>query len=266
VALKALRNGKITEAITLLQRSPEAIRRVPFDLACRLLMTIAKNPKLGVNAEQLKVFTGKISPLALEAVVTEATTAKDLATCRQLHMLAGLLSIPKTPQTFETLAKAYAVDTNALRVLVEEASTPLARPFAEAVLESCARLEQANLAAEVFEKVSANDASYLRGMVENMTGTTGGSSLENICLEGVERSNCNSDAIYDAKHSKDIPAREVAMRANDIRSCGKNGDLRGAIKVFDRLGSQANNALILNSMLDACVECKDMEKAIEYFK
>merc|ERR1719253_937536 len=126
----------MTEAITVLQRSPDAIRRVPFDLACSLLMTIAKTPKRGINAEQFKVFTGKISPLALEAVVTEATTAKDLATCRQLHMLAGLLSIPKTPQTFETLAKAYAVDTNALRVLVEEASTPLARPFAEAVLES----------------------------------------------------------------------------------------------------------------------------------
>jgi len=55
------------------------------------------------------------------------------------------------------------------------------------------------------------------------------------------------------------------MRANDIRSCGKNGDLKGACKVFDRLGSQSNNTLILNSMLDACIECKELEKAIEYF-
>merc|ERR1719401_333545 len=55
------------------------------------------------------------------------------------------------------------------------------------------------------------------------------------------------------------------MRANDIRSCGKNKDLRGATKVFDRLGGQANSALIFNSMLDACVECKDFEKAVDYF-
>jgi len=266
VALKALRQGKIADAIALLQRSPDAIRRVPFDLACRLLMTIAKTPKLGFNTEHLKAFTGKISPLALEAVVTEAMTAKELTTCRQLHMLAGLLSIPKTPSTFETLAKAYAADSNALRVLVEEASTPLPRPFAETALESCTHLKETNLAAEIFEKVSGSDGPYLRGMVEKMTGTTVSSSLENICAEGVEKTNCTSDAIYDAKHSKDVPTREVAMRANDIRSCGKNGDLRGAIKVYERLGSQANNALILNSVLDACVECKDMEKAIEYFK
>merc|ERR1719201_351502 len=56
------------------------------------------------------------------------------------------------------------------------------------------------------------------------------------------------------------------MRANDIRSCGKNGDLQGAIKVFERLGEQAESTLIFNSMLDACVECKDLTKAVEYFE
>jgi len=56
------------------------------------------------------------------------------------------------------------------------------------------------------------------------------------------------------------------MRANDIRSCGKNGDLKGAMKVFDRLGNHANNPTILNSILDACIECKDIAKAIDYFK
>jgi len=69
------------------------------------------------------------------------------------------------------------------------------------------------------------------------------------------------------KQQKEVSSttKEIAMRANDIRSCGKNGDLKGAVKVFERLGSQAHSTLILNSLLDACVECKDMAKAVEYF-
>jgi len=73
----------------------------------------------------------------------------------------------------------------------------------------------------------------------------------------------NSD---DAKPMAAITGpKAVAMRANDIRSCGKNGDLRGAMKVFDRLGTQSENTALLNSMLDACVECQDMKTAQNYF-
>merc|ERR1719359_241126 len=61
------------------------------------------------------------------------------------------------------------------------------------------------------------------------------------------------------------PSKRLSMRANDIRSCGRNGNLNGAVKVFDRLGDQADSTLVLNSMLDACVECHDLEKAAYYF-
>jgi len=56
------------------------------------------------------------------------------------------------------------------------------------------------------------------------------------------------------------------MRANDIRSCGRNGNLNGAVKVFDKLGRQAECTLVLNSMLDACVECHAIDKAVAYYE
>lgn len=37
------------------------------------------------------------------------------------------------------------------------------------------------------------------------------------------------------------------------------------MKVFERLADQADHTLIINSMLDACIECRDMEKAFGYF-
>jgi pentatricopeptide repeat protein len=208
--------------------------------------------------EQLKVLTGKISPQALEAAVQEALKDKDTTACRQLHILSGLLSLQKSQQTFECLAKVYASDATSLRVLVEEAGAPLFRSFAEVALEQSTRRQDAKLTALIFEKVSSADVAYLRDYVRSVAATDGTnvSSLENICSELVETDTRNRDSIN---------SKEIAMRANDIRSCGKNGDLKGAIKVFDRLGSHSCNTLILNSLLDACVECKDMEKAVEYF-
>merc|ERR1719440_907061 len=162
LALKAMRQGRMADAIALIQRSPEAIRRVPFDLACRLLITVAKTPKLSGMGADLKVFTGKISPQALDAAVLESWKGHDIAACCQLHILSGLLSINKSQQTFETLAQVYASDATALRVLVEEAGAPLWRSFAELALEQCARMKDHRLAADIVEKASGSDVAYLR--------------------------------------------------------------------------------------------------------
>jgi pentatricopeptide repeat protein len=267
-ALKAMRQGKTAEAIKLVHRSPECIRRVPFDVACRFLISVAKTPKLSCMTDELKVFTGKISSQALEAAIIHIMKAKDVAACRQLHTLSGVLSIAKSPQAFEALARAYMSDAIALRVLVEEAGTPLASEFAAVALESCAHLKESGLAAEILEKTSTSDVDHLRGVVKQATAAAAEGRCDEIAPDpGVEGS-APFDTFTDAKPQRVASAfntNEIAMRANDIRSCGKNGDLKGAIKVFERLGSQANNTLILNSLLDACVECKDMPKAVEYF-
>jgi pentatricopeptide repeat protein len=266
LALKAMRQGNMTEAIMLIQRTPECIRRVPFDLACRLLVTIAQTPKLSSMGDGLKVLTGKLSSQALDAAILEMLKSKDVAACRQLHMLTGLLSIPKSQQAFEALARAYASDANALRVLVEEASAPLALPFAAAALEATACVNDPRLAEEIVEKVSGLDAAQLRDMYEKVCAAVNEGTYNESENYGNFEGNNAADAILEGKKDGGITSKEVGMRANDIRSCGKNGDLRGAIKVFDRLGAQAYNTLILNSMLDACIECKELEKAIEYFR
>lgn len=270
LALKLLRTGKMAEAIKLVHRSPECIRRVPFDLALRFLTVVAKTPKLNCMTAELRIFQGKISSQALDAAILDAMKGNEVEACRQLHKLSGLLAISKSQQAFEALAKAYTSDAAALHVLVEEANTPLARPFAEAALEASIRLSESNLTQHIFDKVSSADTEYLRNVVERTTaaikeGISDIASLETTSGGSSERSS-SPDEIVDAKTTYgSVMSKDVAMRANDIRSCGKNGDLKGAMKVFDRLGSQANNALILNSILDACIECKDMNKALEYF-
>jgi len=262
LVLKALRQGRISEAISIIQRLPETVAgQVPVDIASRLLTYAAKMPKLCDMPGEFKTLAGKINPSSLEAAVTDASRVNDAAACRQLHMMSGLLSIPKNEQVFEMLANAYSSDATALHVLVEEASTPLARPFAEIALDVCIRMKDSRLAAEIFEKASSSDEVFLRCKVDKAKDI----SIEKSDGDVFGESKDSLDGALDDSGSGVVTSKDIAMRANDIRSCGKNGDLRGAIKVYDRLGSQANNTLILNSMLDACVECKDLEKAFEVF-
>jgi len=256
----SVRHGKIRETISLIQRMPETKEgHVPSNLAYNLLAIAAKFPKLKDVAADLKILTGKISPHALDMALMEAMKAKDIAAARQLHMISGLLLIPKSQQAFEALAKAYASDSTALHVLVEEAKAPLTRSFAELALEACTRFQDSRLAAEIFEKLESSDAELLRDKVgKAMTSSKQSNSLETASEESSEESHSLDNSPLEA-------CKGVSLRANDIRSCGKNSDLKGALKIFDRLGNLANDTLILNSMLDACIECKDVEKGIEYF-
>merc|ERR1719329_1089253 len=51
----------------------------------------------------------------------------------------------------------------------------------------------------------------------------------------------------------------------EIRTCGKNGDLPGAINTFEEESKRAQNTKLYNSIMDACIECASIEKAMEYF-
>lgn len=141
-------------------------------------------------------------------------------------------------------------------------------------------MKETGLAAEVFERVSNSDAKILRHVVEQAAGgspclpskqsswcetTSAGSSQSNSSIDESPRE--ISSVAADTPWEPPTPAasKDIAQRSNDIRSCGRNGDLKGAIKVFDRLGDQSNHTMVLNSIVEACVECKNIDTALEYF-
>jgi len=278
--IKVLRQGRVLEAVDLLQELPETIEgNVPEGLAHRLLVVVTKVPRSSETMSKVRSLAGKIGSAPLEVAMTDAMNNKDLTACRQLHIISNLALIPKSEKTFEQLATAYAFDVPALRTLVKEAATPLAKPFAALVLEACAVNKDSILVEEIFAKIASSDTEFLRSVVDKAMESAKGKVAGNTAPDGSDqessgdspRTSSTEDALKDASltgvwsGSKTGFQKEIAMRANDIRSCGKNGDLRGAIKVFERLGPQAENTLLVNSMLDACVECKDIRTALEQF-
>lgn len=235
---KALRQARISDAITLLQEFPEvSAGSLPANIAPRLLMAAAKSPIFDEVISEMSVFHGKIEQRSFDAVVLEASKNKDAVAGRQLLTISCALSIPKSHQALTVLAKLLASDADCLRNLLEETEAPLPRPLAKAILEACAAMKDVDLAMEVFEKVADSDAAVLRQTVEKAAAVS--ASSEN--------------------------AREPSNCCKDIRACGKNGDLEGAIKIFEEQRKFSLNTIMYNSLMDACVECGNVESAVEYF-
>jgi len=241
LAAKALRDGKLCDAIVLLQELPETcVGHVPANIAPRLLMAVAKAANFGEAMVELKVLEGKFESRAFEAVILEAVKNKDMTACQQLQMLCTTLSIPKSPRTLEALAHVHASDIASLRILVDEAEAPLAKGFAAAVLEACAALHDIDLALDVFEKVAETDAAALRAVTERAS-----------------KSGVNATANKDPKATSGSDASQACSReyGSQIKACGQAWDLKG---VWDRWSEmEINNvqptAITLGCMVEALV-------------
>jgi pentatricopeptide repeat protein len=61
----------------------------------------------------------------------------------------------------------------------------------------------------------------------------------------------------------EIACGDQGKQAKAIRTCGKEGNLQEAITMFEAL--KHPNALVYNSLLDACVHCNDLPSTLKYF-
>jgi len=283
MATKALRQGNIKDAVAFVrQLAGTQAGRVPANIAFRVLAAIARTAKFEDALAEVLVLKGKIHSGPLEAATADALKCGNLGACYRLDQAATALSIAKSQQTFQTLATAYATDAAAMRQLVHEAPTPFSKAFAELVLGAQAVVNDPTLAAEVLDKLNHVDAAALkrrsssqslasRSTSASADGSEKGSSNRSSPRNSSEGDSAlRTDSLLEtckaaAAANPKIP-QEIAMRANDIRSCGRNGDLAGALKVFERLDQQkAETTLVINSIMDACLACKDLQKAFDYF-
>jgi len=60
---------------------------------------------------------------------------------------------------------------------------------------------------------------------------------------------------------------EIRKHATMIKSCGRERNLQGAVQVFNRLKQSGvhMNSMIYNCLIDACVQCGDLQSATGYF-
>merc|ERR1719498_2226484 len=75
---------------------------------------------------------------------------------------------------------------------------------------------------------------------------------------------CGRDSM--AKGILDAAPANVAKHINMIRDCASKKNLEGAISVFNTLknGGAELTRSMYNAVLDACVECQDLERATKW--
>lgn len=81
--------------------------------------------------------------------------------------------------------------------------------------------------------------------------------------EGVQTKNTSDLAVSEASPDGQEPA-SLVKAAKLIRCHGKDGSMDTAMAIF-RAHKHQGNSLLYNSVLEACVQCKDLDLALQYF-
>jgi pentatricopeptide repeat protein len=238
-----LQQGKVKAAVSLLQKQPDTMAgAVPHTAARSVLITAMRMSKKDDVTKDLMPLKGKLPAGALEGLILGAAKKKDVAECRQLDGLSSSLQIPKSQPTLEALAQAYSFDANALRGLVEEASTPLAKPFAEIVLQACSFMKDYELAADVMKKVDTSDSAHLRRVVGKETSGTGALPVSPIPTS--------------------VGSDMSMSEASSPRSSSDDSEQSNASR--KDLDHMSSTSAALDE-LDACVKAQDVEAAEKHF-
>jgi len=279
---RALRQGKMEEAMTRFAEL-HSNGGAPLQMTSRFLTTLAKSDHSIEHAADL---TGRLEPQALEMAVVENAKRGDLETCCRLRDVSDVLSIAKTPRTYEILAR-HATKAPELKSLVDEMQLEgilFSKSIVHAVLTACAVTCDSELASELVARseLPRGDRDLCSALIKVYASCEQWDMacciyeevmipaslrldpiLTDVLLKAATKSN-RSDLTSTLAESL---MGDSTKQAKIIRSYGKDGNLRGAIGIFNQMKQSQTplNSLMYNSILEASVQCGDMKTALSYF-
>merc|ERR550514_994898 len=290
----ALRQSRLDEALEHMAQLPKSKSgAIPPVVTSRILSVAGKSKRLGEVVERLKELKVKFDAKMLEDVLGEASRRQDTVMCRHLYQLAREQSIPKSEKTYEMFMKGHASDANTVRSLFEEmtaegSEVPLTEALGLTVLSICATNKDAKLAVRAFERAipsfgGAPGHALFAALIKVYVTCE---LYEEACAvyeEQMKPQEVKPDpALSDLLMKAAIQAGrsglaeclfeqspgDVAKHVTMIKACGKENNLQGALSVFNKLkqGGVHMNSMIYNCLLDACVQCGDLEAAFTYFE
>jgi len=282
---RSLRQGKLEEAMTQFAEL-HANGGAPLQMTSRFLTTLAKSDRITDVMDCSANLIGKLESQALEMAVAENVKRGDFTTCHQLFQIADSLTITKSSRTFEMLVR-HTSNQSTLRGLVEEmrnSEVVFSKTMVEAVLLACCVTKDSELASEIVARAELPRADgdicaalikvyascelwdmacciYEEVMLPSQLKLE--SSLVELLLKAASNSN-RTDLIPALAESL---SGDSAKQAKIIRCYGKDGNLRGAVDMFNQM-KQSHvplNSLVYNSILEASVHCGDMGSALNFF-
>lgn len=262
----------------------------PRHLVAQLVDLACKEHQLHELLPQLQ--GTPVSPEAVHTMLQECIWQRDVALTRGVEQLARGLGVQFSERTYTLLLKGFSGDTGHGRRILEEtlgledviSSTELAA----AAAATCGHCFDPALASRVRQRLREMQgpvlAAFIRFYVEHEmfnevcdlyeeelrrgVGERGARTLgldgrtERAVLDSALR--CGRTAL--ARELLNASPSNVAQHITMIRKYASEGNLKGALEIFASLQRNMTdmNSIIYNSVIDACVECRDIEAA-EYW-
>lgn len=231
-------------------------------------------------------------PLTDEVVgvmLLEAGRQKDLELARKVEAMATAQNIKFSENTNCLLLKAMAADSARVNAIFEEAlasGRELSVDFTLGVLACCSQSGTVGLANQLYSAMKTTNVQVLSAFVKFFSENDQpeqacaiyerhfaqlASNEKGLSLDGrVERAfmsaavRCGRNDL--AQKFLDACPTDIAKHVAMIRNCGAAGNLSGAKTLFQSLQSSGvePNSIVYNTVLDACVECRNLKEAEEW--
>jgi len=289
----ALRQSNMDDVFTQLRKLQQDVGNIdlPDQVSTKLLSLVARDTQSAEVLERLSALGVSFNTKALNDSLREASRRKDPVMFRQLYVLAETTGISKGSQTFELLVKGLATDSSTVHTLLDEilALETIPESLALVVINVCGTTRDLKLLRIILEQVQSADNSAFpssSAVLAAIARTCAACELFNEACDLYETKIVPQGAKVDPQLSGIlVKAATQAGRASlaqtlleqgsgnmhehvtIIKECGRKQDLRGAKQAFDRLKTSGAplSPLIYNCLLDACIQCRDMKSAEEYF-
>jgi pentatricopeptide repeat protein len=285
--LKAVWTGNSAASSLTAMMAPRHIVSQLVDLACK--------------EHQLSEFLPELSGVPItediiNVMLTECVRQKDSTLAMQVEKLAKVQDIPLSAATYGLLVKTFSGDPAKVQQVFDDVLSRNVEHSAEfilAIISFCSQTgnvvmvdklykntkskqlpvlsafikfyadnEQYEKACDVFEHdlKAARAASGPDGHTSLFLDTRMERSLMNAALR------CGRDHL--AKDLLDTSPSDMAKHKALIRNCAAEGNLQGAMSVFEFLKKSGVelNSVIYNTVLDACVECRDLRAAEKWMQ
>mmetsp|Transcript_77413 Transcript_77413/g.227011 ORF Transcript_77413/g.227011 Transcript_77413/m.227011 type:complete len:1146 (+) Transcript_77413:139-3576(+) len=239
------------------------------------------------------------APLADEAVVsmlTECTRKKDAKLSQEVERLARAREAPLTDSMYSLLVRSCSMEAQRVQELFEEVLAK-GRPVAGELLQSfmlhCGQVGNVQLADRLFEHAEPKQSTVLTSFIRfyadgglheracniyerhfvplraesgplGMPAAVIDQRLERSLMHSALR--CGRQDL--AKDILDTSPSDVVKHLLLVKNFAAAGDLEGAKTVFRTLEESGTelNSVVYNTVLEACVECRDLAAAEAWMK
>jgi pentatricopeptide repeat protein len=226
-------------------------------------------------------------------MLNECVRQRDVVLTQRVESLARKQGAPLSDMTYTLLIKAFSADGSRVRALLDEISVrkqECSADLALAVIGYCSHTKDVALVDRLYQRTGfAKQPQVLSALIrlyadndchekacdvyenelQRVQFVQVGASMQRSMLldTHVERSLMNAALRCGrsnlAKRLLDSPSGHIAKHITMIRNCAAENNLQGAMRVFDSLQQSGAemNTVIYNTVLDACVECRDLSAA-----